>query len=537
MDTQPISASVQNAPLPSSGNPVWDEIANKHASLSPQAKQAIELSGVMAKQAPAIVPQDPTHDLPDAPMPGAIPIPKDNALANLPPVTPGAIGVPVGMSATPKPAQHIPIPEDPRLQQAKDRYSNIMQTGPGVSQIHHAGIRIPLQILDAIGSGLFPNIAMGIPGTTAHHQLLMNGAANNLGNLEDQQNAAVKRAGEEANRFKTEGEVAEQPTKHDLDVANTGHIQAETNALNNPATDPYQDFKQQNPHASVKDWLELQSSSKEKPVKGDLKAMHADAVAQALEKGIDPKDDPTVQRLTDSILSLQKESKEPKQTLEEQAVSEYRAAHPKATLQEAREKTKIVAPEHPPQALMIGPDGQAIAVRPGTVVPQGAQTPSGVNSVNTPTTQMKNVVAQAGLVHEQTPMMLAEIDRLKDKLGPVMGRWNEFMQGKIGTDDPEMAGLRTDLLMHSSAVALMHARVRLPENLRKEFDDAINAPKQTAGNLKSVLTHIDDWTVKNMKTMGGRENGGTGGGDPKQGDTRDYQGHTFKFDGNEWVKQ
>ena len=78
------------------------------------------------------------------------------------------------------------------------------------------------------------------------------------------------------------------------------------------------------------------------------------------------------------------------------------------------------------------------------------------------------------------------------------------MQGKVGLDNPKMAGLRADLLMMSSAVALMHARGRLPENLREEFDGAINAPKQTPENLIAVLNHINQWTQANISAMGGR---------------------------------
>jgi len=77
------------------------------------------------------------------------------------------------------------------------------------------------------------------------------------------------------------------------------------------------------------------------------------------------------------------------------------------------------------------------------------------------------------------PEVLARIDALTPKLGPLEGRWNEFMQGKVGGDDRDFAALRSDLLMMSSAVALAHAQGRLPENLREEFDNAINAPKQT----------------------------------------------------------
>lgn len=124
----------------------------------------------------------------------------------------------------------------------------------------------------------------------------------------------------------------------------------------------------------------------------------------------------------------------------------------------------------------------------------GAVGPTGAPVIpQKPTGQMRNVGAQATQAVEGIPQVLAEIDQLGDQLGPVMGRWNDFTQGKMALDNPEFAGFRADLLMLSSAVALAHARGRLPENLREEFDTMMNAPQQTPDNLKSVLTHILPW--------------------------------------------
>ena len=159
-------------------------------------------------------------------------------------------------------------------------------------------------------------------------------------------------------------------------------------------------------------------------------------------------------------------------------------------------------PERPQRALMIGPDGKVIEVQPGMTVPTGSRTPTQQGQLNTPTTQQRNVGTQAELVHEQMPQLMADIDRLTPKLGPVMGRWNDFMQGKVGADDPEFAGLRANLLMASSAVALAHARGRLPENLREEFNRYINNPKQTPANLKAGLQVIDNWMMRNMAVTG-----------------------------------
>ena len=136
---------------------------------------------------------------------------------------------------------------------------------------------------------------------------------------------------------------------------------------------------------------------------------------------------------------------------------------------------------------------------PGNATPgqlldaSGQPVPFRAMSQFAPTSQMKNVSAQAKLAAGQIPDVIKEVHDLGDSLGPVAGRWNEFMQGKVGTDNPAFAGLRADLMMQATAVALAHARGRLPENLRQEFDTMINSPQQSPANIISVLTHIQPW--------------------------------------------
>ena len=139
---------------------------------------------------------------------------------------------------------------------------------------------------------------------------------------------------------------------------------------------------------------------------------------------------------------------------------------------------------------------------PGNATPgqlldaNGQPVPFRAMSQFAPTSQMKNVSAQAKLAAGQIPDIIKEVHDLGDSLGPVAGRWNEFMQGKVGTDNPAFAGLRADLMMQGTAVALAHARGRLPENLRVEFDTMINSPQQSPANIISVLTHIQPWLEK-----------------------------------------
>ena len=193
---------------------------------------------------------------------------------------------------------------------------------------------------------------------------------------------------------------------------------------------------------------------------------------------------------------------------EQQYLTEYAQKNPGSTVAQA-EHQYMLDTQRPPQVAPVNmfvpgqqPGTETLTtVRPGQTVGAGAQTAAGVNAVNTPTTQQRTAAGRAETVVAMAPEVLSRIDALAPKMGPIAGRWNDFMQGKVGSDDPDFAALRSDLLMMSSAVALAHAQGRLPENLREEFDRAINAPKQTPQNLKATINAMLPW-LQQMQHQG-----------------------------------
>lgn len=205
----------------------------------------------------------------------------------------------------------------------------------------------------------------------------------------------------------------------------------------------------------------------------------------------------------DEFLKMSAEARE-KDTEQEKAISDYLQGHnmqdTPANRDKARDvlKTRDKTPRSPTER------EEWLKDHPGKNIEdfwKAKGETAGRIKMEFPTTQMRNVGAQAAMAADQIPRVVARIDTLKDKLGPISGRWNEFIQGKVGLDDPEFASLRADLLMVSSAVALAHARGRLPENLREEFDHMINAPKQDPENLKAILTAIQPW-MQRMTELG-----------------------------------
>jgi hypothetical protein len=150
-------------------------------------------------------------------------------------------------------------------------------------------------------------------------------------------------------------------------------------------------------------------------------------------------------------------------------------------------------------ALVVFPNGQITRATPGMVLPAGTQTVSGWAEAGRPTTQLRQAGARAAIVHSRVPAVLAALDNAADQLGPAAGRWNEFMTFKVGAPNSQMADLRGQLLALSSAIALAHAYGRLPENLREEFDAALNSPKLDAENLKATIKAIDPWMEDMIK--------------------------------------
>lgn len=187
---------------------------------------------------------------------------------------------------------------------------------------------------------------------------------------------------------------------------------------------------------------------------------------------------------------------EPRVPPVDQFIDEYRSLHPNATYAEALSAhTKATqAPQQPSHALMIGPDGKAFEVSAGTVVPQGSQTPMGVNAVSTPTAQTRSMAEMAKTVTEQVPSLLSQVDALKSKIGPVAGRWNQMWVNRGGADDPEFAGLDQDLDLFASALVRTHFGGRggmgYREALKKDFSEA-----QSPEDLKARIQHADKWIL------------------------------------------
>lgn len=94
---------------------------------------------------------------------------------------------PTPMNAAPYQAEYQRL-TDPNQESSKS----------GINQIHNPWARIPLQILDAVGTTFAPRLVSALPGTQLHHNQLVNEQAANIGQVATEANDAQKRGLEAA---------------------------------------------------------------------------------------------------------------------------------------------------------------------------------------------------------------------------------------------------------------------------------------------------------------------------------------------------
>lgn len=423
-------------------------------------------------------------------------------------------------------APQPPTPEEQQIQNDQNRLQKVrwQQANPWGTPENHPGklgkLAHAFSTLGNIAGDIFaPDVMARIPGTQLNREMQEEGLTKRL-NEETKNEATEKEQGAQTGKLKTDTEL--EP----------GKVAAQE-GLENVETAEKQQALDMGP---------------------TLIQGHARAVDRAIKEGRDPEIDPIVKGYEESIQAIQKQPlPKGKEHVDLQGPGgksmggSYDPATGKYYDAAGKEIANPQLYEKPNQAGMVtvvAPDpnnpGGGIVERlgAGAHIAPGSVTSTQFGSMNAPTSQMRNAGQRAQLAAQEIPGVITEVNQLKDQLGPIAGRWSDFMQGKVGAPNAQLAGLRSDLVFLSSAVALAHAVGRLPENLREEFDNMINAPQQSPENIIAVLNHTEKWMKDNAATMGEsafQKQEHTQGG-PKAGDVVD--GWKFKggnpADQNNW---
>ena len=204
-----------------SGNPVVDHLDQKLAEVHPLARAAL----AKAFSAPAAPVESAPGDVQTLTgFPGREEFHADpfGGVSQLPQ------GSPAGeMPASPHPLARAgsmtsPLPpsyQEPTPSPAHQRQAEAMKPR-GTAGIQNPWLRVPLQVLEGIGTGLAPGIAAAIPGSQLHQALVRQSAQHGVEAETEEQDAATKRA---------------------LEMAQTHHAEAQAYNLEHPMETPVAD--------------------------------------------------------------------------------------------------------------------------------------------------------------------------------------------------------------------------------------------------------------------------------------------------------
>jgi hypothetical protein len=153
---------------------------------------------------------------------------------------------------------------------------------------------------------------------------------------------------------------------------------------------------------------------------------------------------------------------------------------------------------HKPGTTMIAPPTEAggqpqvIAAVPGGTIPQGAVTPSGYSTSQVPTSPVRTRAQMSTAQLKQIDVLEREIPKQADQLGPFIGRFNAFLQGRVGSGDPDYAYLKGKVDLMQTAMMMIHAGGRPAFGLMKKFEDNLSAGKMDAPTLLGGLKAIKE---------------------------------------------
>jgi hypothetical protein len=369
--------------------------------------------------------------------------------------------------AAPQPVGALDQIEQP--QQARLSKLQWQDTHPWGTAENHPGtagkIAHVLSVAGNIAGDIFAPAAMAVaPGTELGRRMEENHLTSGIEGIEKQKSESGLQGAEQA---KDVEETAEAPaaakSKEALEGAQAGEAGARTKTLENPPEEWKAIPTLTGPNGEP---VEIESKT------GNIRFGGVQGTT------------PTKQPRPDSP--------------EQQYIDEYQRMHKGSTVAEAERQYALDTqrPAQAPVTNILIPDGnggyKVQGATAGSTIAPGAVTPAGMNTLDTPTSQTRNMAEMAKTVLPMATSVTQEVNDLAQSVGPAVGRWNQLMTNKGGADFPEFAGLDTDLDLLASAIVRTHFGARggqqYREELRKMFGEA-----QSPDDLVSRISHADGW--------------------------------------------
>ncbi len=437
------------------------------------------------------------------------------------PVAPAPNATPAGAGSSIKPQP--PIAPPPTA--AQSELQRLQTTGSGTSQIHNPFLKTLGVIGDVVGSGLFPGFAQYVPGTSAHHHMLVNNAE---GQVADE---AGEKAALDTSRL-SNAKAAEEESLPDLHQAKSD-LEA---------------TKVQNVR-DVADAKQALAESEAERKKGESEAKIAAHLAQNGFK-IDPE--------TKEIIPLPyEEMSEPQQAIHDLKGSQAELADAKAELSKAQAANQPTLIELAKRRIDNANHTAATAERrlglsqaqfemrahgtengvplPGSLITDdGKPVGTGFQQNVRPTGQERNKADMGISAREQLSDIKNIVKSRPDVFGPAAGRKTDFTVW-VGSQDPDAQRFRAARTIAGDHLAGTFGGRSEPA--LAALDDAIGKFKD---NPKAIIAGIDQIDKANQvfikkgtpRTTGSDAAKGSGDGliDVQLGDGRPGKIHPSQKD-------
>jgi hypothetical protein len=392
--------------------------------------------------------------------------------------TPGALTMPT--MAPPSPiASALPKIGAPAARQSEyDRLTDPSQEShkAGWQQIKNPFLRGLAGVAQTIGSIAAPGITSMIPGTSLHHQALVNQSRG------------------EVNQDVSEQQKQAQTSQENATAA---HLNQETSDLQNPTPDePKNEFAlwhQQNPQGTAEDFMKLQDAHKPEQK----------SVIHETDQGIFLVDPVTKQA---TPLTFNGQPLKPKQAagnFEEQSFQEWKQSHPTGTRMqfEAERSRNTQKPEKEPQTLAVI-DGKVVSLKPGMAVPEGTTSLAGDLKPKQPSADEQRRADLANNMTENLNALEEIVKRRPELFGPIAGRMTEA-RASFGTSDPDVAKLKAIEEFMGMAAVGTHA-MRNAQHVETAAHAITNGFKNDANSVMAAIKQARDsiQTFKNDVNKG-----------------------------------
>jgi hypothetical protein len=459
---------------------------------------------------------------------------------NVPPSpAPQALSAPP--APMPKPLATVkPAPKSPGYQQAESEFSRLTappptdpallhtkaNTGaPGVQQVHNKFGRVLGTIADAIGTGLFPGIAMAVPGTTAHHMLLTNQAGHALGTQQKDWEAENKGNLEAAQAT----EAGSLPAYHQSQEE-VKRLQEEEAARKNQATEEINRarYEGQNQARQTASEAMLHRTGYRTNDQGEVEPIPREEMSEQERSSFDLKSAQTELAHATAELRLAQATQDPqKQDLAKQRLD---IANRRLGLSQATYNARY-----------LGTD-QGGAPLPGAMLTEDNRSVGSTNAANVrPTGTERGRADLATSAKEQLSDMRSIVQKHPEFFGPGAGRATAF-QKWIGSQDPEAQRYltaRSVLADHATGVfgARSEGAIAAQRIASGDLKDNPAAVLSALGQMEKAITTIQSKGV--VRTAGSAAGGQSVGGGEITKEQYDALpiGATYTKGGHQFVKK